>query len=153
MKRIFVAFGIVLGLLVFIDISDAHGCMKCHGCADCCSGVQNNGMYDAKSVETVKGEVVSVDQMNGMCSGVHLTLKTDNESVSVHLGPSWFLDNQNTKIATQDKIEVKGSRVQFDGKSAIIAAEVLKGDQVLKLRDENGIPVWSGPTRKTGCCQ
>jgi hypothetical protein len=152
MKKIFVAFGIVLGVLVFIDISDAHGCMKCNDCAGCCAGNQNSRMYDAKSVETVKGEVVSVDEMNGMCSGVHLTLKTETELVSVHLGPSWFLNNQDLKVAKEDKVEIKGSRVQFDGKSAIIAIEVLKGDQVLKLRDENGIPVWSGSTRKMGCC-
>jgi len=30
------------------------------------------------------------------------------------------------------------------GQPAVIAAEVKKGDIVLKLRDDNGIPVWSG---------
>jgi hypothetical protein len=28
------------------------------------------------------------------------------------------------------------------GKPAIIAAQVKKGNEILKLRDENGIPVW-----------
>lgn len=41
-------------------------------------------------------------------------------------------------------MEVTGSRVTFDGKPAIIAAEVKKGGETLKLRDEKGRPVWSG---------
>jgi hypothetical protein len=41
-------------------------------------------------------------------------------------------------------VEVKGSRITFEGKPAIIAAEIKKGEETLKLRDENGFPVWSG---------
>jgi hypothetical protein len=48
------------------------------------------------------------------------------------------------KIEPKDKVEVTGSRITFDGKPAIIAAEVKKGDEALKLRDDNGFPVWSG---------
>jgi hypothetical protein len=32
----------------------------------------------------------------------------------------------------------------LDGKPALIAAEVKKGDEVMKLRDANGVPAWSG---------
>jgi len=35
-------------------------------------------------------------------------------------------------------------RVAFDGKPAIIAAEVKKGDSTLVLRDSAGIPPWAG---------
>jgi len=71
-------------------------------------------------------------------------VKTDKDTVSVHLGPSWYLENQDVKIDPKDKVEVKDSRITFGGKPAIIAAEVKKGDEVLKLRDDNGFPVWSG---------
>ncbi len=104
-------------------------------------------MYDTNTVETIKGEVVSVDRFTprrGMSSGVHLQVKTTTETISVHLGPSWYLDSQEPKIAAKDNIEVKGSRITFDGKPAIIAAEVTKGDKILKLRDENGFPAWAG---------
>jgi hypothetical protein len=50
----------------------------------------------------------------------------------------------DTKIQKGDTIEVKGSRVTITGKPAIIAAEVKKGDNVLVLRDNNGIPAWTG---------
>ncbi len=105
-------------------------------------------LYDPKAVETISGEVVKVDRiapMRGMSTGVHLVLKTDKEQeVSVHLGPLWYLENQDVKIEPKDRVEITGSRVTMQGKPAIIAAQVKKGDQTLKLRDEAGVPVWSG---------
>jgi hypothetical protein len=111
------------------------------------AGSQYNRLYNTNTVETVSGEVIAVNHItstNGMSYGVHLELKTDKETVSVHLGPGWFIENQDITIEPKDKVEIKGSRVTFDGKPAIIAAEVKKGDEVLKLRDQNGIPFWAG---------
>jgi hypothetical protein len=114
-------------------------------------GTPYNRMYDPKTVETVSGEVVSVSQITpnkGMGAGVHMTVKTDKETISVHLGPSWYLENQDVKIVAKDKVEVKGSKITFGGKPTIIAVEVKKGDEVLKLRDDAGFPVWSGWRRR-----
>ena len=69
-------------------------------------------------------------------------LQTDKETIAVHLGPSWYIDKQTPKIETNGTITVTGSRVTVDGKPAIIAAQVKKGNEILKLRDENGIPAW-----------
>jgi hypothetical protein len=115
------------------------------------TGSQYNRLYDATTVDTISGEVLSVEKITpvkGMSYGVHLQLKTEQETVSVHVGPAWFIENQDVKIELKEKIEVKGSRVTFDGKPAIIAAQVKKGDEVLKLRDENGVPVWAGWRRR-----
>lgn len=104
-------------------------------------------MYNPATVETVSGEVVSVETMmpmKGMGSGIHLTLKTEKETLPIHLGPSWFLDRLDSTIEKGDRIKVKGSRVTMMGKTTIIAAEVKKGDNLLLLRDGNGVPVWSG---------
>ncbi|MHC4182894.1 MAG: hypothetical protein ACYSR0_06045 [Planctomycetota bacterium] len=108
-------------------------------------------MYNPETVETVSGEVVSIEKITpgkGMYYGIHLTVKTDKETISVHLGPGWFIENQSITIEPEDKIEVKGSRVSFEGKPAIIAAEVNKGEEILALRDENGFPAWSGWRRR-----
>jgi hypothetical protein len=112
-------------------------------------GMKGSGgrMYNPKTVETVGGEVVSVDKITntkGRGYGVHLTLKTDKEAISVHLGPGWYIEKQGIKIKPGDKIEVTGSRITYEGKPAIIAAEVKKGDEILRLRDENGFPLWAG---------
>ena len=97
------------------------------------------------------GEVVSVGHftpMRGMHHGVHMMVKTDKETVSVHLGPVWYIENQDVKIEPKERVEVKGSRIDLAGEQAIIASEVRKGDQVLKLRDEDGFPAWSGWRRR-----
>jgi hypothetical protein len=108
-------------------------------------------MYDTNTVETIRGVVEKIEMitpMRGMSHGVHLLLKTRKEAVDVHLGPSWYIENQDVKIMPGDRVEVTGSRVTFRNKSAIIAAEVKKGDEVLRLRDSNGIPVWAGWRRR-----
>jgi hypothetical protein len=41
-------------------------------------------------VQTIQGEVIAVERVTpvkGMSHGVHLMLKTEKETVSVHLGP------------------------------------------------------------------
>jgi hypothetical protein len=87
---------------------------------------------------------------------MQLLVKTGNQTISVHLGPSWYLDRQDFSIKNGDEIEVTGSRIDFSGNPAIIAAEVRQGGKVLKLRDNNGIPVWRGQNQRGigrgGCC-
>jgi hypothetical protein len=125
--------------------------MKWKGSGGWGPGAQYNRMYDPKTVGTIKGEVVSVDKMTpikGMSYGVHLGVKTEKETISVHLGPGWFIESQDIKIEPRDKIEVRGSRITYQGKPAIIAAEVKKGEEILKLRDDAGIPVWAGWKRR-----
>jgi hypothetical protein len=103
-------------------------------------------LYDTTTVQTVRGEVTGVDRYagaHGIGAGIHATLKSDSGSVSVHLGPSWYLDKQSVKIEKGDKITVTGSRIILQGKSDLVAAEVKKGDKTLSLRDKQGYPLWS----------
>ena len=93
----------------------------------------------------VSGEVLAVDKVSygrGTIHGVHLLLKTAEGKLSVRLGPSWFVDNQRMKVAAHDLIKVAGSRVIYDGKPALIATLVRKGDDRLRLRTDSGIPLW-----------
>ena len=104
-------------------------------------------MYNPATVETVSGVVESVNKITptkGMYSGIHLVVKTDKETIAIHLGPEWYIERQDVKLEKGDTIEVKGSRITFDGKPAIIATEIKKGDSVLVLRDSAGVPAWAG---------
>lgn len=110
-------------------------------------GSSYNRMYDTKTVETISGSVISIDQIlpdKNMSVGIHLLLNTVNGNVSIHLGPAWYIDNQDIQIIKGDNVSVTGSKVTYNGDQVIIAKEVIKGDQLLKLRDENGYPLWSG---------
>lgn len=149
MRRIDILLIVVISIIGFVLQAEsfAQGGMCCKGSRGWGKGSQYNRMYNPATVETIIGEVVSVDRvtpMKGMSYGVHIMVKTDKETIPVHVGPGWYLENQDTKIESGDKVEVTGSKVNFEDKPTIIAKEVKKGDQILNLRDENGFPVWAG---------
>lgn len=107
--------------------------------------------YDPKTVETIQGKVLSVEKTapaKNRGYGVHVMLQTDKETIPVHLGPAWYLEKQTPQIEANDTVSVTGSRVTVDGKPAIIAAQVKKGNDILKLRGENGVAAWSGAGRR-----
>lgn len=137
---------VLLAALVLLFAPGAFAAEEAPGGPGPAVGPHYKRMYDPKTVETISGEVVKVNRTphpRGRSDSVHLILKTDKEEIPVHLGPSWHLDKQDVKIGQNDKVEVKGSRVNFKGKPALIASEVKKGDALLKLRDESGVPAWS----------
>jgi len=145
------AGAIAILLAALSSYAQPRGGMMWRGSGGWGPGSQYNRMYDPKAVETITGEVTAVDHITpvkGMSGGVHMNVKTDKETISVQLGPSWYLENQDVKIEPKDKVEVKGAKTTFAGKPVIIAAEVKKGDEVLKLRDDSGFPVWSGWGRR-----
>lgn len=110
-----------------------------------------NRMYNPATVETLKGTVEKVDRFTpgrGMSYGVHILLKTDKETIPVHLGPGWYVEAQEVKMNPGDKVEVTGSRITFEGKPAIVASQVKKGGQTLTLRDASGTPAWAGKGRR-----
>ena len=106
-------------------------------------GAGYDRMYDPKTVETVSGEVVSVDKIadQGMGYGASLTLKTPEETILVYLGPGWFLEKQDLTLTPKDQVEITGSQITFQGKPAILAAQVKKGGQE---------PETAGPRRHPG---
>jgi len=122
-------FTVVVFLMTFFLVAEsfAQRGMRWSGSRGWGPGNQYGRMYNPNTVETISGEVVRVDKitpLRGMSYGIHLIVKTEKEEISVHLGPGWFIENQDLKIEPKDKIEVKGSRITFQGNPAIIAAEV-----------------------------
>lgn len=151
MKKMLVSIvGITILSVIFSSVSLAQRGRGLRGSSGWEPKSAFNRMYNPSTVETIKGEVVSVDKitpMKGMSYGIHLMLKTNKETVSVHLGPARYFDSHKYSIKPKDKIEITGSKVSYSGKPAIIAAEVRKGNEVIKLRDESGYPVWSSGRR------
>jgi hypothetical protein len=137
--------GAMPALVLILALSMACGSENQGGLAPG-EGAGYDRIYDPKTVETVSGEVVSVDKITdrGMGYGVTLALRTAKETIMVYLGPGWFLEKQDLTLAPKDQVEITGSQITFQGKPAIIAAQVKKGDKSLKLRDPAGIPAWAG---------
>ena len=114
-------------------------------------------VYDVTQVETVTGTVERVFEKKPSSSknpnslGYHLILKTEKESIDVHLGPTWFLKGIERIIAVGDVVTVVGSRVEAKAAEKgearlreISASEINRKDSIiLRLRDPNGKPGWS----------
>lgn len=115
---------------------------------------QEGPMYDTKAEARFKGTVEAVEKVAGPgrggrvgLGGTHLTLKTDTETIAVHLGPTAFLMEKKIDLVKGDAVEILGSRVKIDDEQVLLAREVKKGDNTWTLRDASGRPLWSGGRR------
>lgn len=103
--------------------------------------------YNLRTTEVIEGTVERVDRvrpMEGMHDGVAILVKTDRAKVIVHLGPAWYIERLDHSIRPKDRVRVYGSLVILDRDLVLIAAQVRVGDEVLHLRDDDGIPAWVG---------
>jgi hypothetical protein len=119
-----------LSILLSTPALTQPGMMRWRGSGGWGSTASYCRMYNAKAIETLSGEIVSIDKftpMPGMSYGIHLTLKTTKETIPVQLGPGWYIENLDMQLKTNDRIEVKGSRVIFAGKPTIMAAQTVLG--------------------------
>jgi len=111
---------------------------------------QRTRMYNPASETTVRGTVEEVKTVAGRhgWNGTHLTLKTEDKTTDVHLGPASFLKEKGFSFTKGDQIEVTGAKAELGGSEAIIAREVKKGNKTLTLRDTQGIPEWPRGRRR-----
>ena len=108
------------------------------------AGIQNTPAqndYDVKTVGTIGGRDLSVEK-TAPANWINLLLQTGKETIAVQLGPDWYIDKQTPRIQPNDTIKVTGSRVTMDGRSIFVAADVTRGNELLRLREANGIPFW-----------
>jgi uncharacterized membrane protein YgcG len=97
----------------------------------------------------VKGQVQSLGSygMTGwrIAPGMQvqgLVLKTDKDNITINLGPPWYVSKQGFTLKQGDFLEVTGAQVTRDGQTLLLATQVKKDDQTLKVRDEKGAPLW-----------
>lgn len=149
------ALVVVLGALAYpgVGVSEERNAPRPDGCMGCGAfgGVRAHAGargFDPKRVATIQGEVLDIERFGrGRHQGVHLALGMGSETVSVRLGPDFYVDAQALKLAKGDKVEVKGSRLDRSGETIIVAQEVRRGDDVLVLRDASGVPLWRAAAR------
>jgi hypothetical protein len=120
-------------------------------------GGMGERIYNPQTVATVKGTVEKLEGLpsmgRGSAQGMQyqgLVLKTDQGSLLVHLGPVWYMREQKLALKAGDALEVTGSKVTLNDKPALIAREIKLADKTVKLRDDQGFPVWSGMGRGPG---
>ncbi|WP_163700040.1 hypothetical protein [Adonisia turfae] len=100
-----------------------------------------NGAYDASTLETIGGRVTNIERV-GSRQGIWLQVETDQETFRVHLGPAWYLENQEVNITTDDTIEVTGIRGAWGGETTFAASAIKHANRTIELRDSDGYPLW-----------
>ena len=120
-------------------------------------GGMGGRLYNPQTVTTVTGPVEKLEDLPSMGMGGGrgmqyrgVTLKTDQGSILVHLGPGWYLDEKKFVVKVGDTLEATGSKVTLNNQPALIAREVKVKGTTLKLRDDQGLPVWRGMGRGSG---
>lgn len=104
--------------------------------------------YDPATVQTLRGSIVEVEYGPAMRSeslSLHVILQSGRDQHVVHLGPSWYIEQQPLEFEPGNAMEVTGSRLELHGRSVILARAVTTGGKRLTLRDPEGAPLWVAP--------
>ncbi len=100
--------------------------------------------YDPRNEVTVKGTVEEVKLIPGTQEGVHLVLKSESETILVHVSPEKFLKEMDTTFNKGDGLEVLGCKIKdANGNDELLAREVTRSGNQLLLRDKKGTPIWA----------
>jgi len=148
-RKAFIAVVAIAAIVVFPMLATGNSCGK-HGQAAGAGKCQKH--YDTATVEDFSGEVIEVMEQDCKgcgVKGVHVKVKGEKESITIVLGPAWYVNNQDTKLEAKDKIVIHGSRTEVHGEVAIVAQQITRGEDVFILRDEKGFPKWAGWRHKT----
>jgi len=105
--------------------------------------------FDPKTIKTISGKVIKIDQVPEFRFGsqMRLTVFIDQKDIlPVYLGPADYLVGpwQAKHFKLGDKVTVSGSQVTVKDEPLMIAMNVKLGNEVLRLRDQEGIPAWIG---------
>lgn len=102
--------------------------------------------YDRNTVIQVIGTVTQVNIVSRGGPST-LRLKTSGETITVMLGPGWYLAEHHADIRSGDILTVEGSKMMDRwGQLHLAAARIAnqRTGTVLELRDETGRPRWMG---------
>lgn len=101
--------------------------------------------YDLTSEIKFKGVVQEIrEAAPAPFAGTNLLVKTDTSTMTVYVGPTEFLKDMDTSFKTGDHVEVVGAKTENGTEQVVLAREITCGTNDVTLRDDKGIPVWTG---------
>jgi len=107
-----------------------------------------NAYYDLTLKESLKGivtDIRTITPLSGMAPGVGLLVDSPRYgTVSVHLGPRFFVDLNSIWNLKGAGVKVRGVWAEINNEKVFIAYKVKSGNLVLKLRrTRDGTPLWT----------
>ncbi len=100
----------------------------------------------AASVVEIRGTIQQTQILPGQ-GMPYLVVSQAKQSVRVYLGSMRYLIEQNFNPKVGQEVTVKGFKAADGGVVASTVA-ITGSDRVLKLRDDNGWPLWRGGMRR-----
>jgi hypothetical protein len=101
--------------------------------------------YDVANQQTFEGSVIETRDYDCPVSGAlgsHISVKGEHDTLEVHLAPAAFMKQYEITIRKGDKVTVVGSRINFEGKPALMARSVAIANETYNFRDGKGRPLW-----------
>lgn len=103
--------------------------------------------FNTAALVTFSGRITGIATAPPMANteaSTQIIVRTPNGgSMLVELGPSWYVDNQRTRLHVGDRVTVTGSKVMLDNRGSVMAQQVVRGNGALVLRSFSGVPYWS----------
>ncbi len=107
------------------------------------------GSWRGGAPEEIIGEIEGIDGIApggpDMGRGVVLRLRTrDQERERVHLGPYWYVEDAMPGLSLGQRVTVQGVRGGPQADDALMAMQMERNQQRLRLRTREGRPEWAG---------
>ena len=97
--------------------------------------------YDVTKETKLKGTVTQVTEGAGATDPTVVTVKVNDNIVTVQLAPKDYLKEIECWLKVGDVVEVTGAKSTDTG-DTVIAREVVFGNSTMVLRDNKGVPIW-----------
>ena len=110
-----------------------------------------SGVYDAKREITFSGIVKSKakGKAPGYAQGISILVQSGKNLREVELGPTWFVGRQKANINLGERVKVTGIPLLLAKEERVfVARRIVRGKQVLTLRDSMGNPYWTARRSK-----
>ena len=129
----------------------AFGMLACTACDQTPPASQNSSQdnllnFNPKNVQTYKGQILQIlDTYDSSTSTetLGILMQTEKGAIPIVLGPRSFILG-GPALTPGQQIVVTGSEIYLDGSILVIAQEMSVNRYSLKLRNEDGNPLWSG---------
>lgn len=114
----------------------------------------NTKIFDPSTITTIEGKIVKVESFREPAFGMALQLLvyTGQKQIQrVYLGPTRYIVGAGLerRFRAGDEVTVSGSQVTLNDEPYILATTVKRGNGVLLLRKNDGVPAWVGWTKKS----
>jgi len=165
MKRIFWAIPIAAAALLMLpaaSIAQQQQCDKCASCPCCAGGAAQHEHgatpqaekapaaaipgYDMSLEQRLTGVVVSAIELPGSTELV-VTVSNGENSFEVQVGPADWMADKGYSFVPGEGVEILGAMLFSEGNDTIVARQIWKGGEEIRLRDATGQPLWVGAQR------